>query len=92
MQSVPIAKVIAQNGVPKGKKFKIKNMHPLMHEKDLEGRTQLHCDLECMGCTGLVSSPWNIFGSNWIIMKIAREVEVEEEWKKTPQAEPTEWT
>lgn len=80
-QNACASQATVPKGALEGKKLKFKNMHPPMPEKDLEGRMQLHRDLECMGCSRLMSSPWNLANSNRIIMEIVGEVEVEEKWK-----------
>lgn len=65
--------------------FKLKNIHLPMLEKDSKEMKQLHPDLEWMGCAGFMVVPWNFSKSNCMVMEIAKEMEVDPRWSKSPR-------
>lgn len=44
-------------GLPMGKKYKLKNIYPPFPAKDTPVKVQVHHDLEHMGCERLMTSP-----------------------------------
>lgn len=63
-------------GALEGKKYTLKNMHLPMLEKGFPAHMRLHCDLDHMGCTRLMTSPSNLVGNNRIITKIIGKMEL----------------
>lgn len=62
-----------------------------MPKKDLLARMPLHCNLEWMGCVGLMSSLWNLADNNRIIMEIVGEPKVKKRWKEMLRGKLKEW-